>query len=142
MRTTISSLLLSLALPAGNQAGPANEDAFAEWARQIPAAGDAVKEIADVKPSDLADHQYAVDITWKHPADNVEFFPGRTRTLNIHDVTVKNKANKTRITFAAEPLANQKPDVAALDSVVAYTDDRGVRRGLEVAVPVGASPTK
>lgn len=129
---------LSLSLPASNQSAAANEDAFAEWARQIPAAGDAAKEIAEVKPAAPSGHQYAVDVTWKRPADNVEFFPGKTRTLDVHDVTVKNKGNKTRVTFAAEPLANQKPDVAALDSVIAYTDDRGVRHGLEVQVPIGA----
>jgi hypothetical protein len=54
----------------------------------------------------------------------------------VHDVTVKNKGRQTRITFAAPPLANQHADVAALDSVIAYTDERGVRRGVDVAVPI------
>lgn len=129
---------LSLTLPASNQAAPANEEAFAEWSRQIPAAGDAAKAIADVKPAARADNQYAVDIAWKQPADNVEFFPGKSRTLNVQDVTVTNKGNQTHVTFTAAPLAGQQPDVAALDSVVVYTDDRGIRRGIEVAVPIKA----
>jgi hypothetical protein len=112
---------------------------FEEWGRQVPASGGAVGVVAEVKTSAGGDHQYEVDVTWKGAADNVEFFPGKTRTLNVHDVTVKNKGKKTRITFAAPPLANQHADVAALDSVIAYTDERGVRRGIDVAVPVGGN---
>lgn len=131
---------LSLTLPASAASTPANEESFGEWLRQIPVKGTDVAKVADVKMAGSLSGKagkYSVDVAWKAPAENVEFFPGKTATMNIQNITVKNKDKMiSQISFDANLLTGQQPDVTALQSVIGYTDERGVKRGIEIAVPI------
>jgi DsbC/DsbD-like thiol-disulfide interchange protein len=126
----------TVSLAVSGEARPANAELFDEWAKRVPVAA---KDVADVNVTGAGgDGPYAIDIAWKDEATDVQFFPGKSGTVTVGDIEVTGGGKRSRVTFDASLLAGQKPDVAALESVVAYTDVRGARRGIEVAVPTGS----
>jgi len=84
---------------------------------------------------------YAVHVRWMTHVSHVEWFPDPGPALAVSDVEVRTDAEKrqTAITFTVRVLKGQKLDRGTMETVVAYTDAKGRRRGVLVNVPLMAA---
>ena len=143
---TPGSAKLELSLPVG-EARPAHRELFDEWRPRVPVDAAA----ANVKTNAIGSvdaggalGSIILAVNWDEPVKDVQWFPGPSDTLNISDVSVTpaEDGKSARVTFKTRVLAGQKLDADSLPSVVAYTDQNGVRRGVKVDVPLKAKAVR
>jgi thiol:disulfide interchange protein DsbD len=135
---------LSLTLLVSDHITPANQKLFDDWIQRTPTPPDktpAVQTVTHDKPDGEA---RSFTITWRRtlPTD-VEWFPPAADAFmieNIETTTGSDKLPMTTVRFAVRPLAGQTIESRAYPSVVAYTDESGNRRGIDVGVPISNNP--
>ncbi len=85
---------------------------------------------------DAREGVHTIRMDWKEPVANVAFYPGVDEVLAIGDVRTSLEGRTATITFNVEVFAGKSISAETLDSVVAYDDADGVRRGIELPVPL------
>jgi len=135
-----ATVRLRLPLAAGRT--PANGALFGAWFDRLPHSTRppdrrvevAVGRSAAGKPTGA----YAITVQWSGPVRDVEWFPVPGPALALSDVQVTTDAEtrRTEIAFTARVLKGRKLDREMIPSVVAYTDPKGRRRGVQVNVPL------
>ncbi len=130
--------VLALSLPVG-EGKKVNGEIFGQWEGKFPARERDADSPATVLASATAmgskdGYACTIELKWKRPVTDVEFFPGKSSALKIQNVTVTNKGSTSEVRFTAEVMKGQTLDVNSLENVVAYTDKDGKRRGVEVNV--------
>jgi len=138
----------ALDVAVGHGADPAASapGLFTEWASRIPMDAGAGRAPATLSarggvPEDGTSGTVTVDIEWKQPPGNVEWFPPDDPALEVEAAKSKTDGARTRLTFQAKRLAGQRPKQSILESVVGYTDASGVRHGLRVPVNLDGKET-
>jgi thiol:disulfide interchange protein DsbD len=112
---------------------------FDEWRQRLPQPAAGVAEIAPTgalqegKPA-----PFTIEVRWKGTVKDVEWFPAPEDALAVTGVDVKTEGTTTRISFKSKVLKGQKLQRDSLDSVLAYTDEAGQRRGLSVSLALKA----
>jgi len=61
--------------------------------------------------------------------------------LNVEEARSKTDGSRTQLTFRAKRLPGEEPESATLDSVVAYIDAAGVRRGVRIPIVLDGKET-
>lgn len=128
----------ALDLPVAEKSTPANQEVFARWADLYPLSPDSARFPLDVVVEGEIENgrsgSFVVKIVWKDPPARVEWFPTAQNALAIQDVAITTQERKTEIRFSALIFKAMKLTSPRLETVVAYTDQKGKRRG--VIVPV------
>jgi DsbC/DsbD-like thiol-disulfide interchange protein len=138
----------SLAVTIGPGAAPGTSDPalFAEWAPRVPADVDAKDAPATMTtrggiPAGGTLGTVTVTLDWKQVPVSVEWFPPHDPALDVEAAETETGGGRTRLTFRAHRLPGQTPEQATLESVVAWTDGAGIRRGLRVPIGLDGKET-
>lgn len=149
-------------LPVGRQSPAPQSERLIEWWRRVPERlpsrdATAVVTRPDGKTlhtgpapgawgahktgvvSDTLEGPYAVRILWKEPVTDVEWFPAPDKALDVNETTVRHEGRRTLVRFRARLLAGQHLGHPVMEGIVAYTDAKGRRRGVQVHVPLAAA---
>ena len=129
-----------LTLPVAAERQAANGDLFRPWFDRLPHSARDPKHTVEVSVDRSGGRQaggtYTVTLAWPGPVTHVDWFPVPGPAVQMSDVTVSAKGSRARITFRASVLKGLKLDRDTMESVVAYTDATGRRRGVRVDVPL------
>ena len=136
----------ALDVTLGPDGGPSDPALFTEWAAKLPAeAGAASSPVVLVSgggvPRDGQLGTVTVTLDWKEPPKTVDWFPPSDPALTIEETRSQTDGNRTQLTFRAKRLAGEEPESTTLDSVVAYTDAAGVRRGVRIPIVLDGKET-
>jgi len=131
-----------LTLPVAGERQAANGDLFRTWFDRLPHSPRDPKHTVEVSVDRAGGQQaggtYTVTLAWPGTVTGVDWFPVPGPAVEISDVKVIAKGTQARITFRASVLKGLKLDRDTMESVVAYTDAKGRRRGVRVDVPLVA----
>jgi len=129
-----------LTLPVAGEREAANGHLFRTWFDRLPHSARDPKHRVQVSVDRSGGKQaggtYTVTLAWPGPVTDVEWFPVPGPAVETRDVKVSAKGSRARITFRASVLKGLKLDRDTMESVVAYTDAKGRRRGVRVDVPL------
>jgi DsbC/DsbD-like thiol-disulfide interchange protein len=136
----------SLDVTLGPDGGPSDPALFTEWAAKLPAevgAGSSPVTLASGGgvPRDGQLGTVTVTLDWKEAPKTVDWFPPSDPALNVEEARSETDGSRTRLTFRAKRLAGEEPESTTLDSVVAYTDAAGVRRGVRIPIVLDGKET-
>ncbi len=140
------TLELSVGPPAGGKDGAADAALFEDWAKKLPVdaeAGSAPVALAarGGVPRDGGIGTVTVTLDWKEAPRAVEWFPPSDPALDVEEARSRTDGSRTQLTFRAKRLAGEETESAPLDSVVAYTDAGGMRRGIRVPISLDGKET-
>lgn len=124
------------ALPASADQRKIAEDLGKVWMPRIPqaaAAGSAT--VAGALGTDLAG-AFEITITGLKNTKEPAWFPGAMPALAIEKVRISQEGDQVTVRFNARVLKGMKLPSMTLDSVLAYSDPSGERRGIVVSVPL------
>jgi len=135
---------LELLLPVGGDRSPTDaEELFASWERRLPVASDAPDRPLSVAVAREAEGdvttRYEVLLRWLEPPESIEWFPVAIADLELLQAQ-PSSSSTTRLSFLTTRLTATTEVHGELDSVLAYTDALGVRRGVELAIPLTGPP--
>jgi DsbC/DsbD-like thiol-disulfide interchange protein len=130
-----------LLLPVSESPEPANEELFSAWAISLPQPLLSPETPLTAKTAGhLVEGEntgnFMVLLEWKAPASQITWFPAAHPALTIESSSLQTEAESSQIAFSAKVLPGQALDTEALETVVAYTDQDGNRRGVIVPVPL------
>ena len=132
---------LSITLPVSEQPLPANERLFAKWAGQFPQTKHPDVEFGEWQ----TDHDagtFTTRILWKaKPPAKAEWYPGKDESIEVDGVTVHTSGKETSVSVKARVLPGQTPKSDRFFGLLIYTDEKGIRRGISLSVPVGKAAT-
>ena len=127
---------VSLSLPISATAAPDNVQLFDRWQAQIPS----------LSFNDTPVHAppTTLDIAFKLPDarryTQLQWFPADNEPLTINDIKVMPTGDGARVTAKVELPAGQKLLHSTMESVLGYTDEKGVRRGIRLIAPIQQPP--
>jgi len=125
-----------LTFETSHDAKPANEQLFQRWERQVP-----LPKPPEVIQSHLdlqSDGRGEIRVEWAKSPTNVQLFPGPSEALMVSEVSIKTTGNASTIRFVIHRLAGLELRQSLYPMVVGYADAEGLRRGLEMNMPVSA----
>jgi hypothetical protein len=130
---------LSITLPVGKAAAPANGELFGSWQKRLPRESSGADSPLTAKtsgsiPANGATGSFLVSIQWKFAPHRVDWYPTADEALVIEDVACQTQATQTQVTFKAAILPGQRLSSNVLESLVVYTDTDGARKGIIVPV--------
>jgi thiol:disulfide interchange protein DsbD len=133
---------VDLKLPAGEAPAVANEALFAQWRARVPVAATdpGSPATARVDAAGGVKQAYTIDLAWRAPARDVQWFPAADQALDLGDVKVETEGERTRITFTASVFEGLTPASSVMETVVGYRDASGARRGVTVPVEIAPGP--
>jgi thiol:disulfide interchange protein DsbD len=119
---------------------------FAQWATKLPSeAGAGSSPVALAArggvPRDGQTGTVTVTLDWKEAPRTVDWFPPSDPALDVEEARSQTDGSRTQLTFRAKRLSGEEPASTTLDSVVAYTDARGVRHGVRVPISLDGKET-
>ena len=140
------TLELTVNASADGKAGTEDAALFVDWAKKLPVeagAGSGPVTLAahGALPRDGASGTVTVTLEWKEAPRTVDWFPPSDPALDVEEARSKTDGSRTQLTFRAKRLAGEEPESATLDSVVAYIDAGGVRRGVRVPISLDGKET-
>lgn len=130
---------LGLTLPVGDSTHSANERLFNEWEKRLPVDADSpdspflarIKRNAGSQDKSL---NFTVSLDWRLTPTDVEWFPVAGRFFDVRNILVRTKGRQGIITFTAELLPGQNLHSNVLETVVAYTNSKGERSGVNLPI--------
>lgn len=132
-----------LTLPVAAEREAPNGDLFRTWRDRLPRApGDREQPVhVEIERSggEQAGGTYRITLRWPGPVTDVEWFPDPPPAVELADVKTSAHENRATITFAASVLKGLRLERRTMESVVAYTDTGGRRRGVCLGVPLTAA---
>jgi len=131
---------LDLTLPVSDAPAPSAElKLFEEWAPCFPVDVAGSKDVAKIEwTADAPAGTATMIVTWTAPGRDFDLFPGRDAAVEVGKPACETRDNRTKLTVPLRVLAGKTPG-ATLPAVFAYTDDKGVRRGVRTQIPVSRS---
>jgi len=127
---------VSIELPVGQAAAPANADLFKQWTSQLPVKNDA-DDIASLSHSKVLSNgagTAAIDINWKKTPGDAQYIPGTLKNGDIASIKTVTAGNATKITFSLTGYKDDEP----VTGLLVFTSAAGVKTGLEISIPYGA----
>jgi DsbC/DsbD-like thiol-disulfide interchange protein len=122
---------LSLELPVGQSASPANQELFATWKQRLPQPNPGMT----VEPySGQRNDAVVVSIELDQPARDVEWFIGSSDHFMADDLQVTTEGKRSTFRFVPSPPVRGS---VTLPMLVTYTDSEGTRRGVEQEIQIG-----
>ena len=112
-------------------------DLFKKWESLLPAVNKNIKSTVGVVKIDENKSMYTIKLKFEEPVEDIEFFPVPGKSLELEDITYSNKDSKNKKIFfnlSLYPGKALKSD--RLESVIAYTDKNGDRRGVEFPINI------
>jgi len=131
-----------LTLPVASSSEPANAEVFNVWKPQVPVDAKSAESPGEVTTHGALSEgsksaTFTIQIKWKHDtAADVEFFPGKSRALRLHDITVQTSGKVTTVSLVADRLGGQQLEMDRLSCVAAFSDSQGNRRGIRIELPL------
>jgi thiol:disulfide interchange protein DsbD len=130
---------LSITLPVSEKASRANEKLFADWTDRFPHGKHPHVE-CDPWERDRAAGVFETRVMWEGKAPmRVELYPGKDEAIEVEEATAVTSDNETAVRVKARVLPGQTPSSDTLPALLVYTDEKGVRRGMNLSIPVGKS---
>ena len=120
---------------------PIGPPTFADAIRAVPEGYQALKQILharQLRGGAGGGAVFEADLDWSHPPAQVEFFPAPEDAMKISAVNLKTNGPHTRLRFSAEVLKGQKLTAPSLLAVIAATDDKGEKSGVQLDFPLTA----
>jgi len=134
---------LALSLRVGDVPVPADADVFARWAGSLPVAAASPECPVELSVTRQAagDRQrgasFRIAGRWKGRAGrDVAACPDSGEAFKVEGIRVERLADGFIILLNAEVLKGKEQDGSELPVVVSFTDEAGVRRGVNVALPM------
>jgi thiol:disulfide interchange protein DsbD len=136
----------SLELTLGAPPVAAQPALFAEWASRLPVDADGPGAPASVTarggvPADGSLGGVTVTVDWKEAPRAVEWFPPGDAALDVQTATSRTDGARTQLTFRAKRVPGQALEHPRLESVLAWTDAAGARRGLRIPIDLDGKET-
>jgi thiol:disulfide interchange protein DsbD len=131
----------ALELTLGRDTPPAAVDSalFDTWAARLPVDADGAGAPATLRtrggiPRDGAPGTVAVTVSWRAAPAAVEWFPPADQALDVDATESRTRDRRTVLVFRARRLPGAAPALPTLESVLAWTDGAGTRRGLRIPI--------
>lgn len=132
---------VSVKLPVSEKPSKANEKLFAEWAERFPRGKHPDVDLGEWEVDPRSGTSVArVSWTGQAPA-KVELYPGKDEAVEVGHATVLTSGTESLVRVKAQIINGEKPASDTLPALIVYTDDKGVRRGINLSVPVGKAAT-
>ncbi|KRT65476.1 MAG: hypothetical protein XU11_C0026G0038 [Candidatus Dadabacteria bacterium CSP1-2] len=130
---------LELKLPVSEMAAPVNSELFAQWEEHLPSDSELARNPFAAKITGRVNAQgtpstFTVLLDWKFPPVNVEWFPEVDGAFDIVNLLYKTEGKQTHITFTAMIFPGQGLSSNFLETLVAYTDAKGERKGVKLPI--------
>jgi DsbC/DsbD-like thiol-disulfide interchange protein len=126
---------MSIELPVGTAAVSKEAGEIDLWTTRVPkplVVADTSGELnADGSPA-----EFSVTISLGQPGTDFQWFAQTPDALSLTDSALTNDGSSATIRFKAKVLSGFELQNSTLPVVVAYTDSLGVRRGVEVRIPL------
>ncbi|MGB7293306.1 MAG: protein-disulfide reductase DsbD domain-containing protein [Thermodesulfobacteriota bacterium] len=118
-----------------------NRSLFEEWEKRLPVDYDAgtspfIALIEGGIKSDQTDSDILVSLDWREKPLDVDWIPAPGNELEIDDVQLNRRNDKTDINFKALVYGGRKLDSDILESLVLYVDKDGRRNGTVLQIPL------
>lgn len=125
-------------IPIGEDGKPDNLDLFATWARRLPisAPDDATVTVATSSAPVDDGMRYTVVLDWSFPPLAVQWFPIQDAGFRLVDSMTRVTRSRSQTDFVLQVAGAADDLPTVLEAVVACTDPTGVRRGLEIEIPL------
>ncbi|HEX9667300.1 MAG TPA: protein-disulfide reductase DsbD domain-containing protein [Thermodesulfobacteriota bacterium] len=119
----------------------ANRSLFGEWETRLPKNYDAraspfIALIEGRMNNDQTDSNITVSLDWRKKPLDVDWIPAPVDELEIDNIQMNKRNDKTDITFEASAYPGQKLDSDSLESLVLYVDKDGRRNGTVLQIPL------
>jgi hypothetical protein len=120
-------------------AAPVNSELFAQWEEHLPSDSELARNPFAAKITGRVNAQgtpstFTVLLDWKFPPVNVEWFPEVDGAFDIVNLLYKTEGKQTHITFTAMIFPGQGLSSNFLETLVAYTDAKGERKGVKLPI--------
>ncbi len=130
---------LDIKLPIAELTTPVNSELFAKWEKRLPTDSDTTSNPFAVKITGSIGAQntsslFTVLLDWEFLPTDVEWFPVTDGVLDIVNMSYKTEGKKTHITFSAIVYSGQALTSDVLETLVAYTDAYGERKGVNLPI--------
>jgi hypothetical protein len=86
--------------------------------------------------NDQTDSNITVSLDWRKKPLDVDWIPAPVDELEIDNIQMNKRNDKTDITFEASVYPGQKLDSDILESLVLYVDKDGRRNGTVLQIPL------
>lgn len=134
---------LELLLSVNDAPHAEREELFASWQRRLPVGADAPDRPVSivVRREIVGDDstRYDVEMNWTDTPENLEWFPVADAVLQLHDATTLQTETESRLSFLATRVSDPGDMPVRLETVLAYLDANGVRRSVELPIPLDDS---
>ena len=126
----------SVSLPTSPQPVKSHEAVFKQWADRFPVDKDPAVKSAAVE-ADETQGVFTLKIEWNAVPRKVELYPGRDDAVEVQNIAITNNGSQTLATVTARLWPGQKKQLSEkLPMLLIYTDDKGQRHGVNLAVPL------
>jgi len=129
---------LSLSLPISGTATPDNGELFDRWRTQIPSVSMTDSQI-HAPPTNL-NIGFKIPDAGERSFKQIQWFPANNDPLIFTDIKVAATGDGAQVTARMELPAGQKLTRNKIDSVLGYTDEKGVRREIRLIAPIQPAP--
>jgi hypothetical protein len=137
----LGSAELEEALPVEQDVVARNESVFAKWRSNLPRSASSgvhpfeVSTTGGLAAGDRSGH-LSIWLQWSVPPRGVEWFPDPGERLKVSDSKVQTRGNLSRIDVDLTRVGSGDGAVDVLPSIVVFSDESGVRCGVEIRVPI------
>jgi DsbC/DsbD-like thiol-disulfide interchange protein len=130
---------LVIKLPISQLTTPVNSELFVKWEKRLPTDTDTTSNPFTVKITGSIGAQktsslFTVLLDWEFLPTDVEWFPVTDGALDIVNMSYKTEGKKTHITFSTMLFPGQELTSDVLETLVAYTDAYGERKGVNLPI--------
>ncbi len=140
-RCVLGDATLRASLPVPDAEAARARALLKQWRRRLPAPAAAGPRATVRGGLGSGGQEGAVTmwLQWRRPPGEVSWFPAPTEGLEIRDVRVRTRGDRTRIDFTAAPRAGQGTPEAVLASVVVARGRGRESEGFALPVPLTAT---
>ena len=130
---------LRLTLAPGPSKPGADSALFDQWQKRLPlpVRGPSSPARSVHALPGKAQGQQRIALEWKQTPQGVDCYPAGGTAAGISDITIENRRTTSTLTYTATIYSAQDlPADGRIPAVIVYRDAEGVRRGLQLALPV------
>ncbi|MDA2920906.1 hypothetical protein MYX76_15680 [Desulfobacterota bacterium AH_259_B03_O07] len=132
---------LETTISVSDLANRIDNDLFAYWERRLPISSDSPKSPFIANVNGKIDNQhpssnFAITLDWKTKPQDVQWLPAAGNELEIKNISITSDSDTTKISFIASVYQGQKLSKDNLESLVAFTNNSGYRRGVNLLIPL------
>ena len=114
-----------------------NNELFQNWEKTLPVKNEKIDSNVKELKINPGHAKYTITLYFPEPVQDIKFFPVTGKSVKIDDISYFNKDGNTQeISFELSAYQGKSAETDKLDSIIAYTDSKNVRRGIEFPINI------